>query len=62
MNLQRQLILSSIALLVLMTAGCNNQPDKSDINSEKANSGIPAKDAISTFQIADGFKIEMIAS
>ena len=62
MNLQRQLHLSFIILLVLMTAGCNNQPDKSDINSEKANSGIPAKDALSTFQIADGFKIEMIAS
>ncbi|MGZ5135783.1 MAG: PVC-type heme-binding CxxCH protein, partial [Flavitalea sp.] len=61
MGLLRQQ-LSFIILLVLITAGCNNRPDKSGINSEKVNSGVPAKDALSTFQIADGFKIEMIAS
>ncbi len=45
---------SSIILLAAVVSGCNNKP--------KSDSGVSAKDALSTFQVADGFKIEMIAA
>ena len=40
--------------LVLFVAACRNKPGSSG--------AVEAKDALSTFQVADGFKIEMIAS
>ena len=43
-----------IVVLVVFTSGCGNK--------YQSHSGVEAKDALSTFQVADGFKIEMIAS
>ncbi|MBS1576868.1 MAG: c-type cytochrome [Bacteroidetes bacterium] len=46
-----------IAILVLFfVAACNNH------NKAPGSAAVEAKDALSTFQVADGFKIEMIAS
>jgi putative membrane-bound dehydrogenase-like protein len=43
-----------VVVLIVFTSGCRNK--------SQSNSGVEAKDALSTFQVADGFKIEMIAS
>ncbi len=40
-------------VLVVLTSGCRNK--------SQSNLAVEAKDALSTFQVADGFKIEMIA-
>src|SRR6266487_4436254 len=42
-------------ILVFFTSGCRNK-------SQNNSGGVEAKDALSTFQVADGFKIELIAS
>jgi len=44
-----------LLLILLFFAGCRRQPSKTA-------GGVEAKDALATFQVADGFKIEMIAS
>lgn len=62
MNLLRQLHRYSIILLVLMMAGCHNNSNNSNIKSEATNSGIRAEDALSTFELEPGFKIELLAS
>jgi putative membrane-bound dehydrogenase-like protein len=45
-----------VMILVIFTSGCRN---KSQAHS---GGGVEARDALATFQVADGFKIEMIAS
>jgi putative membrane-bound dehydrogenase-like protein len=45
---------SYVIILVAIMSGCGNK--------EQINSGVRAEDALSTFHVADGFKIEMIAS
>lgn len=44
----------SLTLLIFIISGCGNHP--------QINAGVEAKDALSTFQVAEGFKIELIAS
>src|SRR6476659_1977762 len=48
-------LLNLLTILIISTTGCR---DKSQNYSGEEE----AKDSISTFQVADGFKIEMIAS
>lgn len=43
-----------LIIIVTKISACRDKPP--------SNSGVEAKDALSTFQVADGFKIEMIAS
>lgn len=47
-------VFSAVIILNLFVAACRNNPGSSV--------AVEAKDALSTFQVADGFKIEMIAS
>jgi len=42
-------------ILIILTSGCQDK-------SQDHSGAVEAKDALSTFQVADGFKIEMIAS
>src|SRR5688572_22116400 len=47
-------LFNMIVVLTIFTSGCRNK--------SQSDSGVEAKDALSTFQVADGFKIEMISS
>ncbi len=62
MNLLRQLHQYSIILLVLIVAGCHSIADDSGTKSKANNSGIRAEDALSTFELEPGFKIELLAA
>src|SRR6476619_7542088 len=46
-----------VMILAVFTSGCRNKN-----KSQDDSGGVDAKDALSTFQVAKGFKIEMIAS
>jgi putative membrane-bound dehydrogenase-like protein len=49
-----------VLILMVVMAGfaCNNN----STSNNKGNKGVEAKDALATYKVADGFKIEMIAS
>ena len=49
-------ILNAFLILLIGTSGCKNQSE-----SYQKSLPVEAKDALSTFKVADGFKIEMIA-
>src|SRR5678816_4061838 len=48
-------VLNLLTILSIILTRCSNKP-------ESHTGGIEAKDALATFQVADGFKIEMVAS
>jgi len=48
-------LLSLVTILSIILTGCSNKPGR-------YTGGIEAKDALATFQVANGFKIEMVAS
>jgi hypothetical protein len=48
-------LLTLLTILSMILTGCSNKPGSH-------TGGIEAKDALATFQVADGFKIEMVAS
>lgn len=50
-------ILNTFIILLIGISGCKNQSE-----SYQKSLPVQAKDALSTFKVADGFKIEMIAS
>ena len=50
-------MLNALLILLIGISGCKNQPE-----SYQKSLPVEAKDALSTFKVADGFKIEMIAS
>lgn len=50
-------MLKALLILLIGISGCKNQPE-----SYQQSLPVEAKDALSTFKVADGFKIEMIAS
>ncbi len=50
-------ILNGLIILLIGVAGCSPPPETNQLTS-----AVEAKDALATFQVADGFKIEMIAS
>lgn len=50
-------MLNAMIILLIGFAGCNTEAQ-----SPQSSSAVEAKDALSTFQVADGFKIELIAS
>lgn len=50
-------MLSALIILLMGISGCNTQPE-----SPQSSSAVEAKYALSTFQVADGFKIELIAA
>jgi glucose/arabinose dehydrogenase len=50
-------VIHVIIIFVIFIASCRNKQE-----SARAVEGIEAKDALATFQVAEGFKIEMIAS
>jgi putative membrane-bound dehydrogenase-like protein len=50
-------MLNALLILLIGISGCKNQPE-----SYQQSLPVEAKDALSTFKVADGFKIEMIAS
>ena len=50
-------ILNAFLILLIGISGCKNQSE-----SYQKSLPVEAKDALSTFKVADGFKIEMIAS
>jgi putative membrane-bound dehydrogenase-like protein len=50
-------VLNSLIILLIGVSGCNKQPETNQLTS-----AVEAKDALATFTVADGFKIEMIAS
>ncbi|HEY1060516.1 MAG TPA: PVC-type heme-binding CxxCH protein [Daejeonella sp.] len=50
-------VLNCLIILLIGVSGCNKQPETNQLTS-----AVEAKDALATFTVADGFKIEMIAS
>ena len=50
-------MLNALLILLIGISGCKNQPE-----SYQKSLPVEAKDALLTFKVADGFKIEMIAS
>lgn len=62
MNLLRQFRLSLISTLIVMVAGCHNKPDQQDTHSGTKNAAVPPENALSTFELQPGFKIELLAS
>jgi len=50
-------IMNGLIILLIGVSGCNTQPETNQLTS-----AVEAKDALATFKVADGFKIEMIAS
>lgn len=59
--LLRQLQLS-IMIVALAVVGCRNEPNKSPVDSRMVNTPVLPEDALSTFELAPGFKIELLAS
>jgi len=49
--------MNGLIILLIGVSGCNTQPETNQLTS-----AVEAKDALATFKVADGFKIEMIAS
>ncbi|MFZ4103032.1 MAG: DUF7133 domain-containing protein, partial [Sphingobacterium thalpophilum] len=49
--------LNCLIIILIGVLGCNKQP-----RTNQLTSAVEAKDALATFKVADGFKIEMIAS
>ena len=53
-------------MLVTIMAACHNNSrnklNKYNYQSETANAGIPPGDALSTFELEPGFKIELLAA
>jgi putative membrane-bound dehydrogenase-like protein len=47
-------VIKAAIVFILLVTACRNKPESS--------AAVEAKDALATFQVADGFKIEMIAS
>src|ERR1044072_2475200 len=54
-SLTYRLLVLFTGFLVLVLSGCRN-------TSRSSSGGVDASEALSTLQVADGFKIEMIAS
>lgn len=50
-------ILNGLIILLIGVSGCNTQPE-----TNQSTSAVEAKDALATFTVVDGFKIELIAA
>src|SRR5205085_8009543 len=64
-NLPGKLQLSYILLCVLLAAchnNASNTTNKSDFQAGSTSSGVKPEDALSTFELEPGFKIELLAS
>lgn len=61
-HLLRKLSSLFLAMLFLMVIGCQNQTKHPGGTPNPVNAAIPPEDAISTFELEPGFKIELLAS
>lgn len=49
-------------LVCIVVAGCQNNPNKSHNRTESVKTAVRPEEALSTFELAPGFKIELLAS
>jgi hypothetical protein len=62
MSLRSQMNRYSIILYIFVIYSCHNNSKNSNIKSEATNSGVRVEDALSTFELEPGFKIELLAA